>query len=309
MRILVTGASGFVGRALVTALASCNHNVRAAARRPQTCDFPKNVDVTSLGDLSKPVDWAPLLADVEAIVHLAAIAHVGSNVSEALYERVNHLATSDLALAAKRAGIARFVFVSSIRAQCGPAADHVLTEADAPRPTDAYGRSKLAAEAAVRNSGVPFTILRPVLIFGPGVGGNFAALVRLAALPVPLPFGSLHNRRSLLDRSDMTAAIQFVLNHPDAEGQVYLVANPKPFSLVEIITLLRRGLGNQSSLFPVPPAVLKSLLRAVGRSDIWDRLGESLVATPEKLIAAGWQPNPDTDSAIMATARAPAMRP
>jgi nucleoside-diphosphate-sugar epimerase len=304
MKVLVTGASGFVGRALVTALATSNHRVRAAIRRRERYDVTDDVDIVCLGDLTAPIDWAPALADIEAVVHLAGIAHVGQDVPESLYDRVNHLATAELARAARRAGVARLVFVSSIRAQSGPTADHVLTEADEPRPTDPYGRSKLAAETAVRDCGVSFTILRPVLIYGPGVGGNFAALMRLAALPLPLPFASFHNRRSLLDRDNMIGAIQFVLENPVADRQLYVVADPKPISLAEIIAWLRRGLGKHPGLLPVPPAVFKMLLRLLARNDMWDRLGGSLVVAPEKLIAAGWRPNPDTEQAILATARA-----
>ena len=128
-------------------------------------------------------------AGIDAVVHLAGIAHAGPGVAEERYDRVNHRATAALAVAAHDAGVSRFVFVSSIRAQTGPAAERVVSERDTPRPTDAYGRSKLAAERAVAASGVPFTILRPVLVYGPGVKGNLRALMRLAALPIPLPFG------------------------------------------------------------------------------------------------------------------------
>src|SRR6266700_4029892 len=142
MRILVTGASGFVGRALVEDLAAQGHRVRAAMRQP---------------------------ADINAVVHLAGIAHITSGIAEDLYDRVNRAATAALAAAAARDRIERLVFVSSIRAQSGPACDHPLTEADTPHPVDAYGRSKLAAEDAIRVAQLPFTILRPALIYGPGV--------------------------------------------------------------------------------------------------------------------------------------------
>src|SRR6202034_3587872 len=142
-------------------------------------------------------DWSPYLEGITQVVHLAGIAHTGG-VDVERYERVNRDATAELSAAAARSGVRHFVFVSSIRAQSGPSADHALTENDEPGPTDAYGRSKLAAEAAVRSAGVPFTILRPALFYGPGVKGNFATLLRAALSPWPLPVKDFVNRRSLL---------------------------------------------------------------------------------------------------------------
>jgi nucleoside-diphosphate-sugar epimerase len=196
MKVLVTGATGFVGRAVVATLAADGDEVHAAVRRAPSPPLQPGVAVARHGDLAGPIDWAPLLAGIDCVVHLAGIAHAGPGIAEERYDQVNHRAIGSLAAAVRAAGIARIVFVSSIRAQTGPTADHLVTEADEPRPTDPYGRSKLAAERAIQRSGVPFTILRPVLIYGAGVKGNLRALMRLAALPVPLPFGALAARRS-----------------------------------------------------------------------------------------------------------------
>jgi nucleoside-diphosphate-sugar epimerase len=305
MRVLVTGASGFVGRALVIALATSGHEVRAATRRRLgPFDFPAGVEIMPHADLASPIDWLPLLANVDAVVHLAGIAHVGSDVPDALYDRVNHVATAELAAAANRTGVQRFVFVSSVRAQSGPIADHVLTEADEPRPTDAYGRSKLAAEAAVRASDVPFAILRPVLIYGPGVKGNFAALAQLASLPLPLPFGSFHNKRSLLSNDNLVAATEFVLRDCASSGETYLVADPEPVSLAEIITSLRHGLDRSPALLPVPLWTVRAALKMVGQSTMWDRLSGNLMVDPKKLLTAGWRPTSDTKTAVEAFSRA-----
>ncbi|MGB8564704.1 MAG: NAD-dependent epimerase/dehydratase family protein, partial [Pseudolabrys sp.] len=141
-RILVTGASGFVGRALVTELANVGHSVRAAMRQPADV-FPRSVEVIAVSDLTRPVEWRALLRDVETVVHLAGIAHAEPEIAEQAYDRVNRLATAELANAARASGIRHLVFMSSIRAQSGPASAGVLRENDPARPIDAYGRSKL----------------------------------------------------------------------------------------------------------------------------------------------------------------------
>ncbi len=148
-RTLVTGASGFIGRAVMAAFAQRGDVLRAAVRRPPQPPFPAAIEVVQHPDLAQPIDWRPLLDGIDQVIHLAGIAHLGRGVAPELYDRVNRLATAQLAAAAAAAGVRHFVFVSSIRAQSGPAADHALTERDPPAPSDAYGRSKLAADIYV----------------------------------------------------------------------------------------------------------------------------------------------------------------
>jgi UDP-glucose 4-epimerase len=295
-RVLVTGASGFVGRAVVPALVAAGYEVRAAARRKPA--FAPPVEAASHGDLGPDVDWLPLLAGVDFVVHLAGIAHTGPGVPEADYDRVNHRATAVLAEAARKAGVKRVVFVSTIRAQTGPQADNVLTEADAPQPTDPYGRSKLAAEAALAQSGVDFTVLRPVLVYGPGIKGNLRTLARLAALPVPLPFGAFANRRSLLSIGNLASAIVHVLHHAESAGETYVVADLQPVSLAQIIKGLRAGLGQPPGLLNVPPRLIRLGLTMLGRGRQWEQLGGQLVINPAKLVIAGWRPETDTAAGL-----------
>jgi nucleoside-diphosphate-sugar epimerase len=297
MRVLVTGATGFVGRAVVAALAANGDEVRAAVRHMPEPPFPQGVAVARHGDLPD-VDWAPLLAGIDAVVHLAGIAHAGPGIAEERYDHVNHRATAALAYAARAAGVARLVFISSIRAQTGPAADHVVSERDEPRPTDPYGRSKLAAERAVAGSGVPFTILRPVLVYGPGVKGNLRALMRLAALPVPLPFGALSARRSLLNLANFAAAIAFVLRRDGCAGETCVVADPSPLTFAEIVAALRHGIGRKPGLIAVPPALIRLGLTALGRGANWEQINGALVVDTGKLLAAGWRAERDTAGAL-----------
>jgi nucleoside-diphosphate-sugar epimerase len=302
-RVLVTGASGFVGRAVVAALAADGDEVHAAVRHAPAVPFPRGVAVVRHGDLAGPVDWAPLLNGIDAVVHLAGIAHagpgiIGPGIAEERYDIVNHRATATLAAAACAARVARMIFVSSIRAQTGPAADRVVTEADEPRPTDPYGRSKLAAERALALSGLPFTILRPVLVYGPGVKGNLRALMRLAALSVPLPFGALSGRRSLVSLANLAAAIAFVLRHDACAGETYVVADPAPLTLAEIVAALRHGIGRKPGLVAAPPALIRLGLTALGRGANWEQINGALVADPGKLMAAGWRSERDTAGAL-----------
>lgn len=304
-RILITGASGFVGRALAAAFAQGGYTVRAAVRRPPEPAFARGVEVVQHPDLSEDFDWRPLLEGVDQVIHLAGIAHTGRGVAPELYDRINRQATGLLAAAAAQAGVRQFVFVSSIRAQNGPCADHAVTERDPATPTDGYGRSKLAAEAAVRAAGVPFTILRPVLLYGPGVKGNFALLLRAAFSPWPLPVKDFVNRRSLLGIENFASAASFVLSAPAAIGETYLLADPGiALRLADVIATLRKAQGRRPMLLPLPPHYLEIALRLMRRDDLWERLGGNLRVDPGKLMAAGWRPLHDTRSGLAALAQA-----
>ena len=165
-RVLVTGASGFVGQPLVRALVDAGYTVRAAMRNP--VPFPDSVEIVSTPDFEDAIDWHEILRGVDIVVHLAGLTLADNRDSAfGAYDRINRIATQELARAAADGALERFVFVSSVRAQVGHSAAHVVRETDEPRPTDNYGRSKLAAEFAIRSTGLPYTILRPVAVYGP----------------------------------------------------------------------------------------------------------------------------------------------
>ena len=297
-RVLVTGASGFIGHPLVAALDGAGYAVRAAVRDRRGQGFPSGVEVAALPDLAAPVDWPALVGGMDAVVHLAGIAHVGPGIPESAYDRVNHLASADLACASAAAGVTHFILMSSIRAQTGAVADHPLSEADVARPTDAYGRSKLAAEAAVLASGVPYTVLRPVLVYGPGVKGNLASLLRLAALPIPMPFGRLTNRRSMLALDNLIASIRFAHEDTRAVNETFIVSDPDALSVAETIAILRVALGRNPALLAVPPGLMSMLLGLIGQRASFERLAGTLIAEPAKLLAAGWRPPAETQAAL-----------
>jgi hypothetical protein len=203
---------------------------------------------------------------------------------------LNTEATINLARAARRAGAKRFVFLSSIRAQCGPTSETVLTEADEPKPTDAYGRSKLAAERGLAELDLDWVSLRAALVYGPGVKGNMAQLMRLARSHFPLPLRSIGARRSLLALDNLSAAIETVLKAPEPLRRAFIAADSEALTVAEMIAAMRAGLGRRPNVVPLPPALLKLLLRSMGHEEVYQRLSGSLVATPSALIGLGWKP-------------------
>jgi nucleoside-diphosphate-sugar epimerase len=300
-RVLVTGASGFIGRPLVAALLRAGYAVRAVTRRQVS--FPDSVEVAIVPDLLNPIDWNPVLRGVDIIVHLAGMAH--SRIADTTYyefDQINWIATQRLAQAAKEAGIDRFIYISSVRAQVGASAVQAIREQDKPCPTNQYGRSKLAAEQAVRAAGVPFTILRPVVVYGPHPKGNMRTLVRLAQSSLPLPvFG---NRRSLLAVDNLISAIVFALNNPVTIGETYLVADSKPRTMSEIFAILRKMQGRSLTSIYVPQVIIRLSVMMFGRKDLWARMIGDLVVDTSKLESVGWRPAIDTYEGLLGMMRA-----
>jgi UDP-glucose 4-epimerase len=165
-----------------------------------------------------------------------------------------------------------------------------LTEDDPPKPINAYGRSKLAAEQAIGETGGSFTILRPVVIYGEGEKGNLATIQKISSLPVPLPFGGLKARRSVLSVQNLNLAITIALTDPRARGETFIVADPTPVTVADLIARNRARVGRSPWLFPIPESLLMYALNATGQSAVWHRIGRPLVARPEKLLALGWKP-------------------
>ena len=288
MLLALTGATGFIGQYLLRELPKRGYRLRVLLRRPAS--VPMQTASAVIGDLARPLNLSTALEGVDAVIHSAGLAHGMSGVPEDDYRVLNTEATIGLARAARRAGAKRFIFLSSIRAQCGPTSNAIQCEAVEPTPTDAYGESKLAAERGLAELDLDWVSLRAVLVYGPGVKGNMAQLMWLARSRFPLPLGSLRARRSLLALENLLAAIEAVLAAPGTLRRAFIAADPQALTVAEMIAAMRRGLGRRPNVFPLPAALLQLLLRAAGREEIYQRLSGSLVADPSALISLGWAP-------------------
>jgi UDP-glucose 4-epimerase len=292
MKIVITGASGFLGRALAEVLTKEGHQLLLQVRAAPSIPLLASAEMM----ITPPIEdmpasaWAPLLHGADAIIHTAAIAHIGPSVPEDAYDAVNRDATGRLAEAASREGIERFLFISSIRAQVGPTSPTIQNELTPPAPTEAYGRSKLEAEALVRKWLPRATILRPSVIVGPEPKGNLATLLKLAALPLPLPFGALHAPQAMVSLDGVIDAVRMALGHPAMAGETYCLADPRHLSLTEVLTALREGMGRPRWLWPVPAPLLRFPLAALGKTAMSEKLFGGLTVDVSKITALGWQP-------------------
>ena len=299
--VALTGATGFIGRHLLQGLTARGYRVRVLLRRPTA--MPELCASVLIGDIAKPFNMSEALAEVDAVIHSAGVPHAMTGLPEDDYRLFNTEATVRFAKAAKRARVKRFLFLSSIRAQSGPAAAGVLTEEQEPHPTDAYGRSKLDAEKGLAETGLDWAALRLALVYGPGAGGNVAKLLKLARAPYPLPLAGLKARHSLLGLDNLVEAVDRILTAPAPLNRPFIVADPAPVTVAEIVRALRQGLGRRAGLFYVPPPVLKAALRAVGPPIEIAPLFGSLVADPAALRALDWAPPVATQHGLAALAR------
>ena len=296
MLLALTGATGFIGQYLLRELPKRGYRLRVLLRQPPSMPMPCASAV--IGDLARPRNMSAALEGVDAVIHSAGFTHGMSGIPEDDYRLLNTEATIGLARAARRAGAKRFVFLSSIRAQTGPTAETILTEADEPNPTDAYGRSKLAAERGLSELDLDWVSLRAALVYGPGVKGNIAQLMRLARSPLPLPLGGFAGRRSLLALENLSAAIETVLTAPGILRRPLITADAEALTVGEMIAAMRDGLGRWRQVFPLPPVLFDFVLRSIGQGENYRRLSRSLVADPSALIGIGWAPRLTTSDGL-----------
>lgn len=313
-RVLVTGATGFVGRALCTELLRHGHPVCATLRRGQdsTRLDLDGVEPIVIGTVTAATDWRNALAGCEAVIHLAARVHVMRDKAiDPLTEFcvVNVEGTLTLARQAAEAGVRRFVYLSSVKVngeQTLPG--RPFTEEDMPAPRDPYAISKYKAEEGLhklaQQTGMEMVIIRPPLVYGPGVKANFRDMMCWLHKGVPLPFGAIHNRRSLLALDNLTNFIVTCLNHPVAANQTFLVSDGEDFSTTILLRRVMVALDMPPRLWPVPQKLLEMGFKLVGKGDMAQRLCRSLqVDITKSRTMLGWVPPLSVDEALAKTAR------
>lgn len=306
MKIMVSGASGFVGRALCAYLGQRGHAAVASVRRP--AGFAGEFVV---GEIDGATDWAAALAGCDTVVHLAARVHVMHDTAAdplALYRATNTDATLNLARQAVLAGVKRFVFVSSIKVN-GEGRDTAYQETDTPMPEDAYALSKWEAEQGLwrvaRETGLEVVILRPPLVYGPGVKANFRRLLDTVTRGWPLPLGAVRNRRSLLYLGNFVDAIRICIEHPAAAGQTFLVDDGQPVSTPELVRAVAHAMGRPARLLPVPIGLLEFGGALLGRRAAVARLTGSLWLDSSLIrTRLGWTPPYSMAAGLEATVTA-----
>jgi nucleoside-diphosphate-sugar epimerase len=293
--VLVTGASGFVGRALCAALSMQGHLVRSATRtspdRPQSPSF-------AVGSIGPDTDWRAALAGCDAVVHLAAHVHgMRRQAADAAgdFHRVNVEGSENLARQAARAGVRRFVFLSSVKVNGEDSAERAFVESDPVMPMDAYGASKAEAEKRLRiisaETGMEVVVVRPPLVYGPGVKANFLSLLRAVDSGLPLPLSSISNLRSLVYVANLVDALGACLMHPAAANRTFFVSDDHDLSTPQLIREIAAALGKRPLLFPVPVALLRGAGLLTGRAEQIARLTGSMQVDISSIKAAlDWQP-------------------
>lgn len=299
MRVLVTGASGFVGAEACRALRAAGHDVRRALRGTVSTD--SGWDDVRVGPLDESTHWAPALDGVDAVLHLAARVHMLHDTATdplAAYRQVNTAGTERLAREAVRAGVRRFVYASTIKVNGEHTTDTPFRADDAPHPQDPYGISKHEAELALRRvaagSALTVAIVRPPLVYGPGVKGNFRSLLRWVDRRLPLPLGAVHNRRSLVGLQNLASLLRCCVESPRVTAgstATYLVSDGDDVSTPQLLHRVARALGRKIWLPPVPVAALRTVGTMLGRRAMAERLADSLqVDVGPTLSALGWAP-------------------
>ena len=307
--ILVTGANGFVGQAVAATLDARGIPCRRLVRAPAPSAEPG----TFCGDLLAPeLDWDVLLRGVDCVVHCAARAHVMDETEKdplSAFRLANVEASHRLALAAAARGVRRLIYLSSIKVngESTPAGEP-FSALSPPQPRDPYGQSKWEAEQALMQvaaaTALEVVTIRPPLIYGPGVKGNFLGMMRLLMRRIPLPFGAVHNARSLLALDNLVDLLLTCTHHPAAAGQCLLVSDGDDFSTTSLLRQLGEALGRPARLLPVPAGWLRTAARLSGKEAVVDRLlGNLQIDRHATCALLDWQPPFTTHTALGKTAR------
>lgn len=295
MNILITGATGFLGQSLLTHLISQGHSVTAISRHPN-----QNLHAckTIICDLNSLVDFEDVIVGSDIVIHLAGRAHILNETSEDPYQayaEINVKATKNLALLASKSGIKRFVFLSSVKVNGEKTTALSFNETNAPNPQDDYGKTKLEAEHALSEiatkTQMQVVIIRPPLIYGKGVKANFKNLIKLCQSKLPLPFGAIHNKRSMVYIGNLIDFITLCITHPNATNETFLISDDEDVSTSTLIRTIRATLGLPSLLLPIPQSWIVFMLHLIGKKSLAMRLcGNLQVDITKAKTLLGWKP-------------------
>jgi len=310
MRILVTGANGFVGRALCKALHQSSYQVRTATRTANK--HQTSPDQFLVGDIVATTQWEQALQDINVVIHLAARVHVMNDKSVdplSEFRKVNVDGTLNLARQAAMAGVKRFIFISSIKVNGeSTAANHPFSADDIPAPADAYGISKREAEDALRlladETGLEVVIIRPPLVYGPGVKANFLSMMRWLHKGLPLPLGNIDNKRSLVALDNLVDLIVTCVDHPAAANQTFLVSDDEDLSTSDLLRRMAKALGKTAWLSLFPGWLLTTIAGLIGKKSVAQRLCDSLqVDITKTRQVLNWTPPINVDEGLRRVAQ------
>jgi len=298
--ILVTGCTGFIGRAVISSLQINNKVNRVIASvRDQTDLLPEGVQQVQCGDLSTSFDWHAVLSRIDVVIHCAARVHImNDSVVEPLaeYRKINTAGTLNLARQSAEAGVKRFIFISSVKVN---GETNKLGEPFKPEdnfvPDDPYGLSKYETEQGLlvlaEETGLEVVIIRPPLVYGPYVKGNFSSMINWVNRGVPLPFGAIHNKRSLVALDNLVGFIVHCIEHPKAANEVFLISDGEDVSTTELLQKVAKAFGKQSLLVPVPTWLMAFVATLIGKENMTNKLFNSLQVDNSKACdLLGWKP-------------------
>nr|WP_244151833.1 hybrid nucleoside-diphosphate sugar epimerase/sugar transferase [Malonomonas rubra] len=305
---MVTGATGFIGRALCSLLVSSGYHVRRAVRT--AADSPQDgipqIDTVTVGDIGPETEWDQALLGIDVVVHLAARVHFMKEPEAdpaAVYHHVNTAAAEQLARSAVKQGVKRFVFLSTAKVNGEETGVKPFTEQDQPAPQDPYAHSKFNAETLLKNlvaeTGMEVVVIRPPLVYGPGVKGNFKTMLSLVAKGIPLPFGAVNNKRSLVSVDNLVDLIATCIKHPAAANQIFMVADGEDLSTAELLQRIGQAMNKSARLIAVPAGLLQSVAAVLGKDAMAQRvLGSLQVDISKAKNVLDWKPPCSVDAGL-----------
>lgn len=307
-RLLITGADGFIGKSLIAQLTASGRDHVAALRRAAP---PTSAHCIEVGNIDDRTDWGAALGGIDCVIHLAARTHVLIDSSPdplAAYRAINVSGTVNLARQAASTGVRRMIFLSSIKVNGETTLGSPFREEDEPAPEDAYGLTKFEAERALLDisgdTGLEIVILRPPLVYGPGVRGNFLRLMNFVDKNIPLPLSSIKNRRSLIGVNNLASAILTCADSPQAAGNTFLVSDGEDVSTPELVRRLALSMGKTARLFPLSQTMLECAASLLGRQNELARLTGSLQINSSHIrTLLGWKPVYSLDQGLALAAQ------